>query len=254
MNIVVLMKQVPDTYSDRTLRPSDGRLDRESSESVVDEIDTRAIEAALQLAEESGGEVTLLTMGPEAAADALRKGLSMGATRAMHVVDDALAGSDALRTSEVLAAAIRKASPDLVISGNSSTDGGMGVVPSMVAERLQWPQLTSLSTLRISGRAVGGTRVAEGSVLALSAELPVVVSVTEKVNEPRYPNFKGIMAAKKKPLDDIGQADLDAPLQPAACEVLAVVARPPKAGGVKVTDEGDGGRRIAAYLREQRLL
>ena len=151
MDIAVLIKQVPDTWSERQLRESDWTLDRDSVDAVIDEIDTRGVETALQLVEAHGGEVTVVTMGPDRATDALRKALAMGAHKAVHISDDGLAGSDALQTSAALAAAIKTLSVDLIITGNESTDGRTGSVPSMLAERLGLPQVTSVRTLEIDG-------------------------------------------------------------------------------------------------------
>ncbi len=162
------------------------------------------METALQLTEAHGGEVTVVTMGPDRAAESLRKALAMGAHKAVHVLDDGLAGSDALQTSAALAAAIRTLSVDLVITGNESTDGRTGSVPAMLAERLGLPQVTSVRTLEIDGTALRAERVHDGGYSEVTASLPALISVTEKINEPRYPNFKGIMAAKKKPVSTLG--------------------------------------------------
>src|SRR5918997_2364971 len=136
MNIVVLVKQVPDSSSERTLRESDKTVDRDSASLVINEMDEYAIEEALKIKEAHGGEVTVLTMGPERAAESIRKALSMGPDKAVHVVDDALAGSCAVATSKVLAAAVRSLNPDLVLCGAESTDGRVQVMPHMLAERL----------------------------------------------------------------------------------------------------------------------
>ena len=200
MNIAVLIKQVPDTWSERTLTEPEWTLDREAADAVIDEIDTRGVEAALQLTEKHGGEVTVVTMGPDRATDALRKALAMGVDKAVHINDDGLAGSDALQTSAALAAALRTLAVDLIITGNESTDGRTGSVPSMLAERLGLPQITSVRTLEIDGTTLRAERVRDGGYSEVTATLPAVVSVTEKINEPRYPGFKGIMAAKKKPV------------------------------------------------------
>ena len=208
MNIAVLIKQVPDTWSERTLRETDWTLDRDAADAVIDEIDTRGVEAALQLIEKHGGEVTVVTMGPDRATDALRKALAMGADKAVHINDDGLAGSDALQTSAALAAAIRTLAVDLIITGNESTDGRTGSVPSMLAERLGLPQITSIRTLDIDGTTLRAERVRDGGYSEVTATLPAVISVTEKINEPRYPGFKGIMAAKKKPVSTLGIDDL----------------------------------------------
>jgi electron transfer flavoprotein beta subunit len=195
MDIAVLIKQVPDTWSERQLRETDWTLDRDSVDAVIDEIDTRGVETALQLVEAHGGEVTVVTMGPARATDALRKALAMGAHKAVHISDDGIAGSDALQTSAVLAAAIKTLSVDLIITGNESTDGRTGSVPSMLAERLGLPQITSVRTLDTDGSTLRAERVRDGGYSEVTSSLPAVVSVTEKINEPRYPSFKGILAA-----------------------------------------------------------
>jgi electron transfer flavoprotein beta subunit len=259
MNIAVLIKQVPDTWSERTLTEPEWTLDREAADAVIDEIDTRGVEAALQLTEKHGGEVTVVTMGPDRATDALRKALAMGVDKAVHSNDDGLAGSDALQTSAALAAALRTLAADLIIAGNESTDGRTGSVPSMLAERLGLPQITSVRTLEIDGTTLRAERVRDGGYSEVTATLPAVVSVTEKINEPRYPGFKGIMAAKKKPMttltvDDLGLDPSTTGLANASTQVVDGAPRPPKESGEKITDDGDGGTRVAEYLVAARLI
>jgi electron transfer flavoprotein beta subunit len=260
MNIVVLIKQVPDTYSERKLR-TDGVLDRDATDAVLDEINERAVEAALQVKEANdGSEVTVLTMGPDRATDAIRKALSMGADKAVHLSDEALAGSDAVTTAKVLAKAIGTVEGvDLVIAGNEASDGRGGAMAAMVADLLGYPALTHVRELTVSGSSVTGRRETDDGVTVLSAELPVVVSVSEKINEPRYPSFKGIMAAKKKPvaaltLADVGVDASEVGLAHALATVTSASPKPPKSSGEKVTDEGDGGSKIAAYLVAQKLI
>ena len=259
MNIAVLIKQVPDTWSERTLTEPEWTLDREAADAVIDEIDARGVEAALQLTEKHGGEVTVVTMGPDRATDALRKALAMGVDKAVHISDDGLAGSDALQTSAALAAALRTLAADLIIAGNESTDGRTGSVPSMLAERLGLPQITSVRTLEIDGTTLRAERVRDGGYSEVTATLPAVVSVTEKINEPRYPGFKGIMAAKKKPMttltvDDLGLDPSTTGLANASTQVVDGAPRPPKESGEKITDDGDGGTRVAEYLVAARLI
>ena len=265
MNIVVLVKQVPDTYSERKLREADGSLDRDASDAVLDEINERAVEEALQLREAHGGEVTVLTMGPERATEATRKALSMGADRAVHLSDPALAGSCAVQTAHALAAAIGTVGPvgsggvDLVLAGNEASDGRTGAVPAMVAEVLGLPALTHAREVTVDGSTVTVRRETDDGVIVLSAELPAVVSVGEKINEPRYPSFKGIMAAKKKPVTTLTIAD--AGLEPnqvggatALTTVVSAAPKPTKSAGEKVVDDGDGGARVAAFLVAQKLI
>ena len=260
MNIVVLVKQVPDTYSERKLREPDGALDREASDAVLDEINERAVEEALQLKEAHGGTVTVLAMGPQRATEAIRKALSMGADAAVHLTDEALAGSDALGTARALAAAVGTVeSVDLVLAGNEASDGRSAAVPAMVAEVLGLPALTHARQVSVEDGTVTVRRETDDGAVVLRAALPAVVSVGEKINEPRYPSFKGIMAAKKKTVTTLAVGDLG--LDPATVgaagaltTVTAVAPKPPKAAGEKVVDDGDGGAHVAAFLVAHKLV
>ena len=259
MNIVVCVKQVPDTWAERTLRPEDSRLDRASVDGVINELDEYAIEEGLRLAEAHGGEVTILTMGPDKASESIRKALSMGADKAVHLVDDALAGSDALATSLALATVLQRTGFDLVILGSESTDARTGLLAAMLAERLGCPQLSLASKVEVDGSAVTIHRQADYGYDRVAGTLPAVVSVVEKINEPRYPSFKGIMAAKKKPVTTLSLADagIDASevgLANALTSVTSAQPKPPKSAGEKVEDEGDGGAKIAAFLVSQKLI
>ena len=259
MNIAVLVKQVPDTYSERTLDESTWVLDRASADAVIDEIDSRGVEVALQLIEQHGGEVTVLTMGPDRATEVLRKALAMGAHKAVHVVDDGLAGSDALQTSAVLAAALRTLAADLIITGNESTDGRTAALPAMLAERLGLPAVTSVRSLQVADGKLAAERVVEGGYSEITAALPALVSVNEKIAEPRYPNFKGIMSAKSKPLATLELSDLgidaaEVGLANAGTEVVDGAPRPLRSGGQKITDDGAGGTKIAEFLVAERLI
>jgi len=249
VKIAVLIKEVPDTYGERRLDSATGLLDRAASDAVVDEIDERALEVALQHKDSNKDtEVVAIAMGPASAKDALRKALQMGADRAVHIVDDALAGSDALRTAQVLAAALGRERADLVIAGNESTDGRGGVVPAMLAELLGLPFAGSLGSVEIAGGAVRGTRTTDAEVTRLAAALPAIVTVTEKSAEARFPSFKGVMAAKKKPLDALGAASLGVGPAMATTVVLSTAERPARAAGERIEDDGDGGRRLAEWL------
>jgi electron transfer flavoprotein beta subunit len=264
MNIVVLVKQVPDSGEERTLRPDDHTVDRESANNVINEMDEYAIEEALRLQEAHGGEVTLLTMGPEPAAESIRKALSMGPDRAVHVRDDALAGSCALATSRVLAAALGTLAPDLVLCGAESTDGRAQVIPHMLAERLGIAALTGARKLTVATGDGGATtltveRQTDDGYEVVTAQAPAVVSVWDTINEPRYPSFKGIMAAKKKPVTTMSLADLGiAPGEVGAAgatsAVLAHTSRPPRTGGVKITDDGEAGRRLVEFLAAEKFV
>ena len=184
----------------------------------------------------------------------------MGADKGVHVNDDAIHGSDALATSLVLAEAIKKIGmPDLVVTGMASTDGTMGVVPIMLAERLGVPAVTFASELTVSGSGVSARRDGDAASLTIEAGLPALVSVTDQINEPRYPSFKGIMAAKKKPVENWTLADLGIDsgavgLANAWTKVEAVAARPPRAVGTIVKDEGDGGAKLAGFLAERKFI
>jgi electron transfer flavoprotein beta subunit len=259
MNIVVLVKQVPDTESVRKLVPGAGTLDRAAADGVINELDEYAIEEGLRIAEAHGGEVTILTAGPARAAESIRKALSMGADKAVHVLDDGIAGSDALATSAVLAAALQQAGFDLVIAGAESTDARTGVMAAMLAERLGVPQLSLASKVDIDGSSVTVRRVSDEGIEVVSGSLPAVISVMEKINEPRYPSFKGIMAAKKKPVQTLTLADLsvDPGMVGLAGSVTSVAdfeAAPPRGAGVIVKDEGEGGTAVAAFLAERKFI
>jgi electron transfer flavoprotein beta subunit len=227
---------------------------------LLSELDEYAVERALQIAEHvDDAEVTALTVGPEDAKDALRKALSMGADKAVHVEDDDLHGTDAVGTSLVLARAIEKAGFDLVISGMASTDGAMGVVPALLAERLGVPQVTLLSEVSVEDGTVKGRRDGDAASEQLEAQLPAVVSVTDRSGEARYPSFKGIMAAKKKPLTSWDLSDLDLKAEEvglvgAWTTVDSAVARPARTAGVIVKDEGEGGGQLAEFLAGQKFI
>jgi electron transfer flavoprotein beta subunit len=198
-------------------------------------------------------------MGPEAAAEALRKALSMGGDAGVHVVDDALHGSDALATSAVLAAALGKLEWDLVIAGMGSTDATMGVVPAMLAERLGVSGLTLAGALDVDGSTVTIRRDSDDASSTVVGSLPAVVSVTDQTGEARYPSFKGIMAAKKKPvttwsLADLGVDPASVGLGGAWSAVQAATARPPRQAGVVVADEGDGGVKLAEFLATNKFI
>ena len=253
MKIVVLVKHVPDAASDRSFA-ADLTVDRAAVDGRLSELDEYAVEQALQVVEKAGeGEITYLTVGPEAAGEALRKALSMGGDAGVHVVDDALHGSDALATSLVLAEALKKLEWDLVVCGMSSTDAWMSVVPAMLSERLGVPGLTLASQLGVEGTTVTIRRDGDDASTTVSGSLPALVSVTDQTGEARYPSFKGIMAAKKKPVTTYTLADLgidagQVGLGGAWSAVESATKRPPRAAGVVVTDEGDGGVKLAEFL------
>ncbi len=254
------MKYVPDATGDRHFA-DDLTVDRDDVDGLLSELDEYAVEQALQISENTGDdvEITALTIGPENAKDALRKALSMGADKAVHVEDDDLHGTDAIGTSLVLAKAIEKAGYDLVVSGMASTDGTMGVVPALVAERLGVPQVTLLSEVSVEDGTVKGRRDGDTATEYLEAQLPAIVSVTDQSGEARYPSFKGIMAAKKKPVIswDLSDLDIDAKeigLEQAHTSVESAAQRPARATGTVVKDEGEGGKQLAEFLASQKFI
>ncbi|MFJ4312114.1 electron transfer flavoprotein subunit beta/FixA family protein [Streptomyces anulatus] len=259
LRIVVCVKYVPDATGDRRFA-DDLTLDREDVDGLLSELDEYAVEQALQIADGADdAEITVVTVGPEDAKDALRKALSMGADRAVHVEDDDLHGSDVMGTSLVLAKAVEKAGYDLVICGMASTDGVMGVLPALLAERLGVPQVTLLSEVAVDGGVVTGRRDGDTASERLQASLPAVVSVTDQSGEARYPSFKGIMAAKKKPvesldLDDLGLDADEVGLAGAWTAVDSATERPARTAGTIVKDEGEGGRQLAEFLAGQKFI
>jgi electron transfer flavoprotein beta subunit len=259
MNVVVLVKQVPDTSAERKLNPADNTLDRGSVDAVINEIDEYAIEAGLLLKEEHGGEVTILTVGPERATESIRKALSMGADKAVHVSDEALHGSDAIQTAKVVAAALGTLEYDVVIAGSEATDTRMSVLPALLAEALGVPQLSHARKITVDGSSVTIERVSDSGYDVVQASTPAVLSVVEKINEPRYPSFKGIMAAKSKPIQTLAVSDLglgadQVGLANATSQVVSFEVAPPRQAGQVVKDEGDGGVKIADYLASKKLI
>jgi len=261
VNIVVLVKQVPDTWAERKLQDSDKTLDRAAVDVVMNEIDEYAVEEALKIKEASGGdsEVTILTMGPDRAVETIRKALSMGADKAVHLSDEALHGSCALQTSYALAKVLDTLEYDLVLLGSESTDARLSIMAPLLAERLGKPQLSGARKVTVDGGTVRIERQTENGYDVVEAATPAVISVVEKINEPRYPSFKGIMAAKKKPLTTltIGDAGIEADkvgLANATSAVESFSNRPPRSAGQVVKDEGDGGVKVADYLASQKFI
>jgi electron transfer flavoprotein beta subunit len=259
MNIVVLVKQVPDTSAERRLDPSDNTLDRESVDAVINEIDEYAIEEGLLLKEAHGGEVTILTVGPDRATESIRKALSMGADKAVHVSDPAMHGSDAIQTAKVIAKALGTLEWDLAIAGSEATDTRVSVVPALVAEAICVTQHTQERKVTVDGPTVTIERLSDTGYDIVRGATPAVISVVEKINEPRYPSFKGIMAAKSKPVQTLTTADLglgvdEVGLASAASQVLSFEVAPPRQAGQIVKDEGDGGVKIAEFLASKKLV
>jgi len=253
MKIVVLAKHVPDATGERTFA-ADGTVDRASSDGLLSELDEYAVEQALQIADERDDvEVVAMTLGPEDAADAIKRSLQMGASAGVHIIDEAVHGSDALATSAILAEAITKAAPDLVICGMASTDGTMGVIPAMIAERLNWPAATLGATLSLADDQVTIRRDDDVASLTIEASLPAIVSVTDQSGEARYPSMKGILAAKKKPVEtwtlaDLGIAEAAVGLDAAWSKVHQTTPRPPKEQGRVVEEEEDGTSALIDFL------
>ena len=261
MKIAVCVKQVPDSWAEKKM--VNGILDRENVDAVLNDLDEYAVEEALRIAEAHGGNeeggsntITVISMGPERATEAVRKALSMGVNDAILVSDPKLAGADALATSAVLAAVIQKGGFDLVICGTESTDARMSVGPAMLAERLNAAQLTFASKVEVDPAAskVLITRVTEAGVDEMHANFPCVISVVEKINEPRYPSFKGIMAAKKKTIENRDLAAVGVSAEAAWSVVADSTPRPARAAGIKVVDDGTAGDQLVAYLAEKKLI
>ncbi|NYD41307.1 electron transfer flavoprotein subunit beta/FixA family protein [Nocardioides panaciterrulae] len=259
------MKYVPDSTADRQFE-SDNTVDREGVDGLLSELDEYAVEQALQLKEKAGDDttVTALTVGPEKATDAVRKALQMGADAGVHVTDEAIAGSDYVATSLVLAKAIEKFGEekpvDLVVCGMASTDASGSVVPAMLAERLDLPQVTFASVIETQGDQVRVKRDGDTATEVIGGTMPLVLSVTDQTGEARYPSFKGIMAAKKKPvqtwsLSDIGVDPEQVGLSVAWTQVEDTAARPPRSAGEIVTDEdGSGAKALADFLASKKFI
>ena len=254
MNIVVLVKQVPDSGAERALSTTDSTVERAGANNVINEMDEYAIEEALKIKEAHGGEVTVLTMGPERASESIRKALSMGPDKAVHIQDEALHGSCALATSHVLAAALGTLNADLILCGAESTDGRVQVMPHMLAERLGVAALTGARKLTVDGTTLTAERQTDEGYEVVTASTPAVVSVWDTINEPRYPSFKGIMAAKKKPVETLELSDLgieagSVGLDAAWSTVSDTTPRPPKEAGKVVPDsDGAGSAALVEFL------
>ncbi|HAM25432.1 MAG TPA: electron transfer flavoprotein subunit beta [Microbacteriaceae bacterium] len=252
MRIAVLVKQVPDTWNERRLDPATGVLDRASSDLVIDEINERALEAALVVKDsDNTTEIVVITMGPASATEVLRKGLSMGADSAVHILDSALTAADYVSTAATLAAILREGSFDLVIAGNQSTDGRGGVIPAMLAEHLDLPLLSNLDTIEITESDVRGERGIEGATQSVHAALPAIISVTERANEPRFPTFKGIMGAKRKPVDAVTAGP---PVDASHSVIVTVAERPARNAGIRIIDDGTAATQLVDFLVAGRLI
>jgi len=259
MNVVVCVKQIPDPAAPPSLDPTTHILDR-SGKLILDDSDAYGVEMGLQLADQAGGDVvTLVSMAPNAETSGLRTALAMGADKAILISDEALQGSDALSTAKVLAKAVQRAEPDLIIAATESTDGYTGTLPVQLAELLGLPSITFAKKVSIGDGKVFVDRQTEAGYDEVESPLPAVVTVTAGVVEPRYPSFKGIMAAKKKPVETLSLADAgidpaEVGLAAAATEVVSFAKRPPRQAGTIVKDEGDGGTKAAEFLAAQKFI
>ena len=260
MKIAVCVKQVPEgTGGSLRLDPSTKRLDR-SREGALNHFDTNAVEEALRVKDATGeGEVVLVSMGPPSAADALRKGLAMGADRAVLVSDDAAAGSDLVATSAILAAALERETPDLVLFGQQASDSDGAVLWAAVAERLHRPLISQAAELSHEAGKLRVKRQTEFGYDVIEAPLPAVVAVSDAINEPRYPSLKGIMGAKKKPSETVTLADLgidagDAGDAGSKTEVLALGDPPARGDSRKIEGDANAAQAIVDFLAEKRLV
>jgi electron transfer flavoprotein beta subunit len=253
MKIAVCVKAVPDAASGRRIDPATKRLDR-TGELAISEWDTYAIEEALVLKEAAGdGEVVVVSLGPERAVDALRKALAMGADRAVLVTDPVFDGADLLGTASALAGALERESPELVLFGQQSADGGGACLWAAVADRLRRPIVSQVSELTIDGGAITGKRQTEFGYDILRMPLPAVVAVADSINTPRYPSLKGIMGAKKKPQETLTAADVGG-LDESRTTVLALDPPPSRGEARRIEDDGSAAEQIVEFLAERRLL
>ncbi len=260
VKIAVCMKEVPDASAPKRLDPSTKRLDR-SVEGALNDFDTHALEEALRVKDGAADtEVVVVSMGPEKAAESLRKALAMGADRLLLVSDDAAAGSDLLATASVLAKALEREGPDLVLLGQQAGDSDGAVLWAALAERMRLPMISQAASLELDGGKARSKRQTEYGYDVLEAPLPCVVAVSDAINEPRYPSLKGIMGAKKKPVDTVSLSDLGVDAGEVGeagsrTEVLGTGDPPPRGETQRIDDEGgDSAEKILAYLRERKLV
>jgi electron transfer flavoprotein beta subunit len=255
MKIAVCVKAVPDAAAGRRIDEGSKRLDR-SGELVLSDFDSHAVEEALRVRESAGeGEVAVVSMGPERAADAVRKTLAMGADRSVLVTDDALAGGDLLVTARALAGALEREGADLVLFGQQSADGDGACLWAAVGELLRRPVISQVSELQVEPGAVTGKRQTEFGYERVRAPLPAVVAVSDAINEPRYPSLKGIMGAKAKPQERLGAGDVGSAGEPRT--VVLALAPPPARGESRRVEDGsaaDAAEAILEFLAEKRVL
>ena len=258
MKIAVCVKQVPDATVHKRIDPATKRLDR-SGEAALNPTDLNAVEEALRIKEAQGGEVVLVSLGPEKAVDSLRKALAMGADRAVLVADEAAAGSDLLGTARALAGALERVEADLVLFGQASSDGDGAVLWAAVADRLRRPLISQVASLTVEGSSISGKRQTEHGYDVISASLPAVVAVSDAINEPRYPSLKGIMSAKTKPQETLSLADIGVDASETGetgskTTVLDLAPPPSRGDQVKIEDDGSAAQQILDLILERRLL
>jgi electron transfer flavoprotein beta subunit len=258
MKIAVCAKYVPESTAARRIDPQTKRLDR-SGEGALNPFDVNAVEEALRLKEADDGEVVIVSLGPERALEAMRRALAMGADRIVLVADEAAAGSDLVATSRVLAAALERESPDLVLFGQQANDADGAVLWAAVAERLQRPLISQVAELSLEDGKARGKRQTEYGYDVIDAPLPAVVAVSDAINEPRYPSLKGIMGAKKKPQETVSLADLGVGAEEAGeagsrTTVEALNDPPPRGDTVKIEDDGSAAEKILKFLQERKAL
>jgi len=252
MKVVVCVKQIPDPATPYKIEQGTNWLVRPDDQ-VLDDTDRYGVEMGLQLAQANDGTVTLVSMGPAGNAQGIRQALAMGADKAVLIADDALRGSEALTTAKVLAAAIEREGFDLVISGTESTDGYSGVIPQMIAELLNTPALTYATSVETGDGSVTIHRQTADGYDVVQASLPAVVSVTAGVVEPRYPTFKGIMDAKKKPVENLTLTDLDTEAV-VGQKVVSITDAVERTAGQKIEDEGEAYLAIVALLEDRKVI
>ena len=258
MKIAVCVKHVPEGTTHARIDPQTKRLDR-SGEGAINAFDTHAVEEALKVKEAQGGDVVIVTMGPQSAQDSVRKALAMGADSAVLISDEGAAGSDLVATAKALAAALEAEQADLTLFGQQSSDSDGAVLWSAVADTLRLPVISQVAELTVGDGKVTGKRQTEFGYDTIEAPLPAVIAVSDAINEPRYPSLKGIMGAKKKPQETLGASELgmgDGEVGEAGSKtvVLALNDPPPRGDTVKIEDDGNGPEKIVEYLAEKKLI
>jgi electron transfer flavoprotein beta subunit len=259
VKIVVLVKEVPEASARTRIDPGSLRLDR-SGTATLNPFDTHALEEGLRVNEAQGeGEVVAVMMAPASAADSLRKALAIGADRAVHVADDALAGSDLVATARALAKVVERESPDLVLLGQQGSDSDGAVLWSALADLLQLPVVSQAASLELADGKATVKRQTEYGYDVIEAPLPCVVAVSDAINDPRYPSLKGIMGAKKKPYEELAIADLglsaDEVGEAGSRTAVLALAEPPSRGeSMRIEDDGTAAEKVLAYLGERKLI